>query len=185
MNKIYLDKNIYCIENVLSKKDLKTVQDFSKDEQGWRGHKIAEAIELGTSSNSLKSMSPEIYGIFMNMFVKIIKPAEPLLNISPVAELQRFIAGEKDFSVLDKEWSMTPHQDNNSSYSMTANIEKGLIFYINDDFEGGEIEYVNKNIIHRPVANSIIVHPANQEYTHGVRLVTSGHRCIMTNFYRK
>jgi hypothetical protein len=183
MEKKYLDTEIYYIENVLSSEDLSIVQAFAQEEDGWRGSvQDGSALELGSSSNSLKSMSDEVYDIFNKMFDDVITKSEPNLNIFPVSEIQRFRSGLLDHK--SKEWSMNPHADNHQEYAITANIEKGLVFYINDDFEGGEIEYINKGIRYKPVANCMIVHSSYNEYTHGVRLVTKGDRYIMTNFYR-
>lgn len=194
MNKIFLDPQIYYIENVLSDEDLAIVQNFAKDESGWRINKDSygdekqidksdvKALTLGSSSSRLKSMNDEVYDIFLKMFDNIIVPAEPDLNIFPVSELQSFTEGYRDQD--SNEWAMHPHQDNHKDFAITANIEKGLVYYLNDDFEGGEIVYVNKNITHKPVANSIIVHSSYKDYTHGVKIVNSGTRYVMTNFYR-
>ena len=79
---------------------------------------------------------------------------------------------------------MKPHADSNPDFEPSVNIKKGLIYYLNDDFEGGEIVYINKDIEHKPIANSLIIHPSSEEYTHGVKLITKGVRYTMTNFYR-
>lgn len=48
------------------------------------------------------------------------------------------------------------------------------VAYINDDYNGGELFFTNKNIEIKPPAGSIMIFPATEEYEHGVRNVTKG-----------
>lgn len=51
-----------------------------------------------------------------------------------------------------------------------------LSYYINDDYEGGEIEFPRFNLKIKPKANQLIVFPSNYIYNHQVHSVTSGTR---------
>jgi hypothetical protein len=64
-------------------------------------------------------------------------------------------------------------------------IEYGVIIYLNDDFEGGELFYPNLNYLYQPKAGDIIIHPATEEYTHEVYPVISGDRYTLTTFVRR
>jgi hypothetical protein len=207
MNKIYLSPEIYYFENVLSQEDLITVQNFAKNNNQWFSPKDLHtnpSSEFYSETNSeenynknnfinmkMKVINEEISKIFLNMFNNFILPAEPDLNITPSDVIFSIPAGyiHKVGSEIDKgaelNWAMKPHADSNPDFEPSVNIKKGLIYYLNDDFEGGEIVYINKSITHKPIANSLIIHPSNEEYTHGVRLVNKGVRYTMTNFYRK
>jgi hypothetical protein len=55
-------------------------------------------------------------------------------------------------------------------------ITHGFVVYINDDYEGGEIFYPNKNIAIKPKARSLVMHPGNKEYEHGVKEVFKTNR---------
>lgn len=48
------------------------------------------------------------------------------------------------------------------------------VAYINDDYNGGELFFTNKNIEIKPPAGSIMIFPATEEYEHGVRNVRKG-----------
>ena len=180
--KEYLDPEIYYIKNILSEEDLKTLQEFVKNDDNWasaaysKGHDNYERPEV--NMKSLES-SAQIEAIYLKIFTNFIIPAEPDLNIdiSPIAH--RTLS--KQTSHLGSSWSMMPHVDERAD----PKIKKGLIYYINDDFEGGEIVYINKKIRHKPIANSMVVHSATPEYEHGVGLVNEGTRYFMTNFYKK
>lgn len=195
MNKVYIDPEIYYVENVLSPEELAIVRAFVEEEDGWidgtdtysdtRNSKPkGQEIAFGSASNRMKFITDDIYEIFEKAHNNFFAAAEPDLDLTTISRyIQSFKAGYGDHD-SDK-WAMRPHQDSEPDFYVTANIKKGLVFYINDDFEGGEIEYVNKGIIHKPVANSMIVHcSTNLDYTHGVRMVTKGIRYAVTNFYR-
>jgi hypothetical protein len=51
-----------------------------------------------------------------------------------------------------------------------------LICYLNDDYEGGEINFPRFNISYKPAANELLIFPSNYIYNHSVSEVTSGTR---------
>ena len=60
-------------------------------------------------------------------------------------------------------------------------IQYGVVIYINDDFNGGEICYPTLNLVYKPVARSLIIHPGNLK--HFVNEVLDGPtRYSMTTF---
>jgi hypothetical protein len=57
--------------------------------------------------------------------------------------------------------------------------------YINDDYEGGEIEfYVNGEFVpaYKPEAGDIMVFPSGEGYYHGVKTATKGNKYLIRNF---
>jgi hypothetical protein len=58
----------------------------------------------------------------------------------------------------------------------------GVVIYLNNDYTGGEVRYTQKNIIHKPVAGSLLCHPASEEYEHEVLTVNFGERKYITFF---
>ena len=63
-----------------------------------------------------------------------------------------------------------------------AILELGIVIYLNDDFDGGEIYYPSLNIEYKPKAGSMIVHPANKLYSHGVKEVFGNTRYCLAFF---
>jgi len=73
------------------------------------------------------------------------------------------------------------HRDN-SEESDYNNIY-GLIIYLNDDYEGGEIYYPDVNIKIKPKAGSIVIHDAG--ILHGVKpVVGTKIRYVLTSFVK-
>lgn len=64
------------------------------------------------------------------------------------------------------------HYDDSKQYPRTMSMS----FYLNDDYEGGEIEFSRFNVKIKPKANQAIFFPANYVYNHTVHPVTSGTR---------
>lgn len=72
------------------------------------------------------------------------------------------------------------HQDNSAPGD--ENNRFGIVVYINDNYEGGEIHYKNLNIQYKPSQGDLVVHYAGLE--HGVTEVSSGERYILTSFVK-
>lgn len=76
---------------------------------------------------------------------------------------------------------MEPHYDNLGG-DHSAPVMYGCVYYLNDDFEGGELWYPNQGVEYRPVPGDMIIHPGSREYSHGVKQVTSGVRISAGSF---
>jgi predicted 2-oxoglutarate/Fe(II)-dependent dioxygenase YbiX len=59
------------------------------------------------------------------------------------------------------------------------------IAYLNDDFEGGEIEFVNFGIKIKPQAGMLILFPSNFTYSHVAHPVTSGTKYAMVTWLQE
>lgn len=51
-----------------------------------------------------------------------------------------------------------------------------MVFYINDDYEGGQLSYPNIGYDYQPVANTAMFHTNDPEFKHGALPVISGWR---------
>lgn len=80
-----------------------------------------------------------------------------------------------------KKWdvgqSMGPHCDN---YDGHSNLAFSMVTYLNDSYEGGEIDFPNHNIKIKPNAGSLIMFPSYEPFIHQVLPVKSGIRYMMT-----
>jgi hypothetical protein len=58
------------------------------------------------------------------------------------------------------------------------------IIYLNDDYEGGELEFTKFNLKIKPKKNSIVLFPSNYAYEHRAHPVIKGQKmCIVTWFF--
>ena len=77
--------------------------------------------------------------------------------------------------------SMPVHTDR-GPYPSNNNIVHGMVIYLNDDYEGGEIHYPEQHLSIKPKARSLVIHPASHPYDHGVLPVIRGNRYAITLF---
>ena len=57
------------------------------------------------------------------------------------------------------------------------------LFYLNDDYKGGELYFPNQGIQFKPKAGAAYFFPGDKEYIHGVTQVTSGFRYTIPFFW--
>lgn len=71
------------------------------------------------------------------------------------------------------------HYDDAKQYPRTMSMS----FYLNDDYEGGEIEFSRFDLQIKPKANQAIFFPSNYVYNHTVHPVTSGTRYAVVGWW--
>ena len=81
---------------------------------------------------------------------------------------------------------MAPHSDSvdistGKPYDYCASRVYSGVLYLNDNYDGGETYFTNKNIDVKPVQGKLVLFPADVEYTHGVRpIITQDGKCRHT-----
>ena len=58
------------------------------------------------------------------------------------------------------------------------------VFYLNDNYEGGEIEFPSFNVKYKPQAGDFIMFPSSYAYRHKVNPVVSGTRYAIASWLR-
>jgi len=133
---------------------------------------------------------------------------DPFGQVERVLNLSRFIAQKEiidyygEYSYPENtelvRWfpgdSMSVHSDNSWTEGNGLEDQKGIehptnyrtysaIFYINDDYEGGEIYFPGFDIEIKPKQGSLVIFPSNDNYTHGVKEVTKLNRYTIAAWY--
>jgi predicted 2-oxoglutarate/Fe(II)-dependent dioxygenase YbiX len=71
------------------------------------------------------------------------------------------------------------HIDDNKLNPRTFSVS----YYLNNNYEGGEIEFPRFDLKIKPEANQAIVFPANYVYNHKIYPVTDGTRYTIVNWF--
>ena len=147
-------ENICYIENLLSKEDHETLLDYVNSFDSWQ--------EEPWQAKSIKfaDMSEEISSILQKVFTLTYLKAKSVYNVKINVfeknsfQIVKFIDG----------FSLEPHVDTLSAESNHI----ASVYYINDDYEGGEINFTDHSLSIKPKANSLIIFPGNENYKHQV-----------------
>jgi Rps23 Pro-64 3,4-dihydroxylase Tpa1-like proline 4-hydroxylase len=85
-----------------------------------------------------------------------------------------------DIEILkyDKGHHMKEHCDN----ALNKKNKISVFYYVNDDYEGGELVFVQKGITVKPRKNTLLVFNSSAENTHKINPVTSGSKYVVTTF---
>jgi hypothetical protein len=162
-----LSPDIYEIEDFVTVDQQTRILEYcqSLDESDWWHEDQKDTFfygkqKLGQLPEIFDDVNKNVQNLFSN-----------LLYVGDVA-IQR---------VLDKE-PMRTHKDYWLK-DLDYYIRYGIVIYYNDDYLGGEIEYPELGIIHKPKARSLVLHGGN--ILHGPRQVTGDNiRYFSTAFVR-
>lgn len=162
--------NIRYIENVLSKEDHKQLLDYAKNAQCW--------IEQPWDALTIESqdLSKEIFEILDNIFELARKNSIDFYRV----DLNPFWKTAPHLVKFTKNFYLVPHVDTSSFEGNHI----ASIYYINEDYSGGEINFPDHNLKIKPKANSLIIFPGNENYLHEVLEITEGDRYSSTLWFQ-
>lgn len=158
-------ENIQITENVLSQEEHKKLLDYTIGVSGW--YKQPWGVEF---FNSEKGLSPEIVDILDKIFRIAFKQCEDRYNV----KLRVFDKKEVHLIRFQTDFYMNKHVDTTGDFA--------TIYYINDNYVGGEINFPWHDLKIKPKANSFVTFPSNQHYLHEV-LKNTGERYSSTLWF--
>lgn len=129
------------------------------------GHWAGRSLLLRNANNSqIETVTDEVQDRLFNSFTDYSR-------IHQLNSILRALPGQ----------SMGPHRDDVEPEDKINMY--GVVIYINDDYEGGEIYYPEVGMAHKPKAKSMVVHRAST--VHGVNPVVGDNvRYIITSFVK-
>lgn len=155
-------KNIQYILNVLSKNEHQLLLDFVNNTEYWR------LEPWNAESISRRDMDEEIIEILNKVFTFAYEKSKNFygVDIDPVNQSKFNLMKFPEGMFLD------PHIDIESSEENHISV----IYYINDNYIGGQICFPKFNIRIKPKQNSLIFFPGNENYVHEVTGAFEGER---------
>jgi len=90
---------------------------------------------------------------------------------------------------IDKKYALYYHTDLKEETSQSRGYKQILTFtiYLNDNYEGGEISYIDevsqKLITYKPKKGDVTVFPSGPPYFHGVRPITDNSKYLARTFF--
>lgn len=109
---------------------------------------------------------------------KIIKRLSVYLDIAnPTLEA----SGLKTFQRMQEGIELKAHTDQDTDPS----IKYATIIYLNDEYNGGELFFSNKDLEIKPNPGSLVIFPGTKDFNHGVRFVKPGPiRYVLVGFIK-
>lgn len=171
------DNEIVVVEDFISDEEVKAIMDLANlDPKLWDGSNDGSGLKewYGNQLRITPENIKEKYQFYRDLLDKI-------QNRSVEIFLQQY--GKNDFHYIPINSisrrigpGLGVHTDeihpNHPQYNPNEKIiTHGFVVYINENYSGGEIFYPQKNISIKPKAKSLVMHPGNKEYEHGVNEV--------------
>jgi hypothetical protein len=201
MEKIYLDEQLWYIENFLTEEEIKALMEIASEKNGWyktqrspsirnkfaqldipvhpegticktRGIDISGDIVLLPQEGVKFDAIAERFPLFNGIVVKLEKVLPPTLVRSGIFQSFWPLADGDDGGGAYSWHHEKGHSDDWNDHGMTATWS----IYVNTDFEGGDLEF--KDLPHKitPKPGMLVSIPMTKEWTHRVTPVTAGIR---------
>ena len=122
------------------------------------------------------SLYPKIEDLFRNSVREIINPFYQCeVDSSEIPQVLSYGIGGHYKPHIDGEsiW-MTPRGE--KIWKKSTDRDLSIVFYLNDEFEGGDFIFPELKIRVRPEPGMMVCFPSNHNYMHGVEPVTKGKR---------
>lgn len=183
MEKLYIDKELWVIENFLSQEEIDALMVYCLDENDWYtvmrstdnlilNKYVGRDLDRDEDGNIIQPLGHNTQhdvpiftkpgGIFERLSSVLPKTYRPHSTIQSYKPVDKNPA-KKDFTL---EWHFdASSEDGQHDESITG----AFVVYINDDFEGGELDFKYKPYAIKPKAGMLVNIPVTKEYTHAVR----------------
>jgi hypothetical protein len=183
-----LGNGIFCYKgvikkefNVIEKLESNLKPEGSNDRYSWRpayvGYK--QLIPSYRDCNDFKfkktdlepdksQTSQNLQGLWQDLYdvkLPVVEDYSKMYNINNLQYWEAF-----NFIKYGPGQHFQQHHDHGYSYNCTLS----LVGYINDDYEGGELEFQLQNLMIKPEAGDLFVFPSNFMYPHRAMPVHSG-----------
>jgi predicted 2-oxoglutarate/Fe(II)-dependent dioxygenase YbiX len=174
INEFGLKEIVSHIENS-SKTDL-SVFDPQKSNQTGGKEWIVNKEVRDTQIVDAGPLLPKIIDLLKNTVKEVINPFYGVeISESEIPQILSYSIGGHYCPHIDGEslWQ-TPNQE--LIWKKSTNRDLSMVFYLNDDYEGGDFIFPDLKIRIRPEPGMLVCFPSNHHYKHGVEPVTKGKR---------
>jgi len=187
-----LEDNIFYFTNILDDpasflNDIESFSDFNLISEWKDWYASNSDIKFG----QYKEIFPEyLNALSNNNSIKIINTITNSISkcieiyIKETNAVPGYLPNIINVRKYDTEAYMGPHIDTEDEQDKTR-PSISLVFYLNDNYEGGQIEFQNQNILLKPEAGSIIIFPSISPYYHDPKPVTKGTKYMIPVFWYK
>lgn len=171
--------NIVIINNFINDEDLSIIQNFCSSVNSFLPIPGDNWDNRVCDNSILRELNPEVNRILTSYQAKHKKIIEDFFEV----ELRENVPSVVIWRPGD---SQPPHADKeNLDGSQNSYPENDIasLFYLNDDYVGGEIYFPIQDLQFRLTAGDAVFFPGDIQYQHGVTEVTDGNRFTCPAFW--
>jgi hypothetical protein len=158
--------NIQVTENVLSVEEHKKLLDYVESIDSW--HTQPWGVKVLPANQISEEIGIILDKVFISAYQKCID--------SYGADLYPFNKKSIPLVKFEKNYKMNQHADTAGDFA--------AIYYLNDDYDGGEINFIDHDLKIKPKANSFVTFPSNEDYWHEVLENTKKERYSATQWFK-
>lgn len=181
-----MENKIRVFENLLSENEVNTLYNFSASNEELYKANTAETNDF---------WKHRTMHFFSNMFpmptevtelgYKLLDTIKPLIENS-IGDGREVWADTINYAKWWDGYEQPPHADGEEPDGTPHPFfwrNFGCVFYLNDNYDGGEIWFPNLNVEMKPKKNMLAFFPGDTLHLHGVRNVTNGIRHTIASFW--
>lgn len=188
-------ENIVAIEGFMTEEELTLLNNFARANETWdvtETHYNEDGTVIYDSgywdhrvatAPILNSIAPEVSKAIKGMQKRLKERVDSFFNLdahptSPA--IVRWLPGQRQQPHADKELHEGENRGKPNDFPY---YDIAGLFYINDDYEGGELYFPNQGIQFKPKAGAAYFFPGDMNYIHGVTEIKSGIRYVCPFFW--
>jgi hypothetical protein len=188
-------ENIVELENFMTQEELElldkaartlTVWDQTQSHVNENGTVVYDAgfwKDRVASAPSLNQNDPRIVPVISGLVERLKPIVEEFFQVKaqPTGQtIVKWLPGQLQMPHADKELHEGPDAGKPNDFPQ---YDIASLFYINDDYEGGELYFPLQKVQFKPKRGAAYFFPGDKEYIHGVTEITSGLRYTCPFFW--
>jgi hypothetical protein len=187
--------NIVTLENFMTDEELEFLDNFARNNTIWdytESHYNEDGVCIYDASywenrvattNSLNKSDPKVLEVIEGMQQRLKLEVDKFLSVDALPTppaLVRWLPGQYQNPHADKELHEGENRGKPNDFPY---YDIAGLFYLNDDYEGGELYFPNQGIKFKPKRGAAYFFPGDMNYIHGVTEVLSGIRYVSPFFW--
>jgi hypothetical protein len=187
--------NIVALENFMTDEELEFLDNFARNNTIWdytESHYNEDGVCIYDASywedrvattNSLNKSDPRVLEVIEGMQQRLKLEVDKFLKVDALPTppaLVRWLPGQYQNPHADKELHEGENRGKPNDFPY---YDIAGLFYLNDDYEGGELYFPNQGIQFKPKRGAAYFFPGDMNYIHGVTEVLSGIRYVSPFFW--
>jgi hypothetical protein len=187
--------NIISLDNFMTEEELSYLNNFARNNTAWditESHYNEDGLCIYDASywadrvatdDTLNSVDPKVVDVIRGMQGRLKAEVDKFFKVDALptsAAVVRWLPGQLQMPHADKELHIGDDRGKPNDFPY---YDLAGLFYLNDDYEGGELYFPEQGIQFKPKAGSAYFFPGDMNYIHGVTEITSGVRYVCPFFW--